>query len=384
MTDPSHFPSLPPIPPGSPAQGRRKGRRRALRAMPSFLELTLGLGIAAVAVAYWLNATSNTGTVLKVEDHTIAAVVHAFNGKVTVDDTPGYRVIRPFLEDSYSVVKAPAEYRMSGNEFKTTNEVPRLSVRASDGSNVWFEDVRIQYTIDPDRVWDVLQTAGGDYAWRHGTMDAYARSCLRDALGMYTAEEIVRQDNLRAARADATERLTRALKPHGLTVLELSVSSPAFPKKYESVVQRRQIAEQEAQKITQELQQLRASQPDRRAKLERDKALELTRMRTKLAAELAGARQSAFMSRGNADFAYGARVTAGERDRLERESQADALVAKYTAEAAGVQARAEALAAEGSMAVRKALVNSLKSVTFEIAPLERPADDRARKASRNL
>ena len=150
------------------------------------------------------------------------------------------------------------------------------------------------------------------------------------------------------------------------------------------MVQRRQIAEQEAQKITQELQQLRASQPDRRAKLERDKALELTRMRTKLAAELAGARQSAFMSRGNADFAYGARITAGERDRLERESQADALVAKYTAEAAGVQARAEALAAEGSMAVRKALVNSLKSVTFEIAPLERPADDRARKASRNL
>ncbi|QDV05031.1 SPFH domain / Band 7 family protein [Planctomycetes bacterium Poly30] len=387
MTDPNHFPSPPPLRPGQHGSGRRTGPRtpgRPPRLTPSWLEWMLGLGLAALAVAYWLNATSSTGTVFKVEDRTVAAIVHAFDGTVTLDDTPGYRVIRPFLEDGYSVIKTPAEYRMTGNELVGDHQVPRLGVRAADGSNAWFEDVRIQYAPRPERAWDVLRTSGGDHAWRHGVIDAYARACLRDALGLYTAEEIVRQENLRAARLDATRRLDTALEPHGLRVLELTISSPAFPKKYEFVIQRRQVAEQEAQKITQELQQLRASRADRIAKLERDKALERTRMRTKIAGELAAARQSAYVERSSADFAYEARIRAGERERLERTSQADALVAKYEAEAAGVLARAEALAAEGSMAVRKALVESLKNVKFEIAPLEHPADDRARKASRNL
>lgn len=378
MTDPDHFPSPPPLPPGYPAAG--SGRFR-LRLTPSLLEWTLGLGIAAVAVAYWLNSTSSTGTVLKVDDHSVAAIVGAFDGSVVLDDTPGYRVVRPFLEDGYSVIKSPAEYRMTGNELVNDNLVPRLGVRAADGSNVWFEDVRIQYGVRPERTWDVLRTSGGDYAWRHGVLDAYARSCLRDALGAYSAEEIVRQENLRAARQDATRRLNLALEPHGLSVLELTVSSPAFPKKYESVIQRRQIAEQEALKITQELQQLRASKADRLEKLERDKALERTRMRTSLAKELAAAKQSAYLARGAADYAYTERIAAGERMRIQRESEADALIAKYTAEAEGVQARADALAAEGGMAVRKALVESLKNVTFEIAPFEKPIEERARKAA---
>lgn len=204
------------------------------------------------------------------------------------------------------------------------------------------------------------------------------------SLGLYTAEEIVRQENLRAARLDATRRMNLALEPHGLNVLELTVSTPAFPKKYESVIQRRQIAEQEAQKIAQELQQLRASRRDRREKLERDKALERTRMHTKIAGELAAAKQTAYIARRNANFEHDARIAAGERMRLKFVSQADALVAKYTAEAEGVKARAEALASEGEMAVRKALVTSLKNITFEIAPFERPEEDRARKANRKL
>ena len=48
-----------------------------------------------------------------------------------------------------------------------------------------------------------------------------------------------------------------------------------------------------------------------------------------------------------------------------------------------LQAYAAALAAEGGMAVRKALVESLKNVTFEIAPFERADDDKVRKASHN-
>lgn len=386
MSDPNHFPSPPPSPPDSePSRAlrtRSRARSRALRLTPSLLEFVLGLGLAAAATAFWLNSTSETGALLQIDEYTIAAVVDSFDGTATIDDTPGYRVVRPFFEDSYSVIKSPAEYRMTGNEFVSSNEVPRLGVRAADGSNVWFEDVRIQYGVRPERAWDVLRTSGGDYAWRHGVIDAYARACLRDALGIYTAEEIVLQENLRAARKAATESLNRELEPHGLSVLELAVSTPAFPEKYESVIQRRKIAEQEAQKIVQELAQLRASRSDRLEKLERDKELDGMRMRSDMASQLAAAKANAYQSRVTADYNYNTRVAAGNRLQVKQTSQADALVVKYTAEADGVRARTDALAAEGGMAVRRALVESLKDVTFEIAPLEPSLDQRAEPRAR--
>jgi len=341
-----------------------------MRLFPSFVECFLGLLAGVGLVLFWLNSSSGTGTVLRTQDHEVTAVVDAFSGQVQVDDTPGFRLLRPFLEDAYSVVKSPVEYAMTGNEWKNHNFVPRLSVRAADGSTVWFEDVRIQYGVRPDRAWDVMRDQGGDYAWRHGLIDAYARSELRAAFGRFTAEEVVRQDNLRAGRLEAKERLSNVLESHGLVVLELSTSAPAFPKEYESVVQRRQVAEQEKMKIDQELEQLQASREDRLAKIERDKDLEATRMRSSIAMELAEARRQAMRKRDSADRDHAARIAAGNREQEEMASRADSLVTKYTSEAEGLQERADALAAKGLMAVRRALVDGLAKVQFEIKPFE--------------
>lgn len=345
-----------------------------MRLFPSILEWLAGIAVAGGFVLYWLNSASGTGTILKVEDHQITALVDAFSGEVVVDDTPGFRLIRPFIEDAYSVVKSPVEYAMTDNKWENDNLVPRLSVRAADGSTVWFEDVRIQYGVLTDRAWDVMRDSGGDYAWRHGIMDAYARTALRAAFGRFTAEEVVRQDNLRAARFEAKERLTSVLKRHGLTVLELSTSSPAFPKEYESVVQRRQVAEQERLKIDQELVQLRASKEDRIAKLNRDKALEGKKMRSKVAKDLSAAKRTALQRRNGADKDFSSRLNAGTRELEEMESRADALVAKYTGEAEGLKEQADALAAKGLMAVRRALVDGLANVKFEIAPFDSPGE----------
>ncbi len=341
-----------------------------MRLFPSFVECLLGFVAGGGLVLYWLNESSGTGTILETSDHEVTAVVDSFTGDVQVDDTPGFRLLRPFLEDAYSLVKSPVEYAMNGNEWKNDNFVPRLSVRAADGSTVWFEDVRIQYGVSPDRAWDVMRDQGGDYAWRHGLMDAYARSALRAAFGRFTAEEVVRQDNLRAGRLEAKARLTELVGAHGLVVLELSTSAPAFPKEYESVVQRRQVAEQEKMKIDQELEQLRASRDDRLAKIERDKSLEAARMRSKFVLDLAEAKRLALRKRDAADRDQGARIAAGTRQLDEMLSRADSLVTKYTSEAEGLQARADALAAKGLMAVRRALVDGLSNVQFEIRPFE--------------
>lgn len=354
-----------------------------MRLFPSFAECLLGLLAAVGLVFYWLNESSGTGTVLETQDHEVTAIVDAFSGAVQVDDTPGFRLLRPFLDDAYSVVKSPVEYAMTGNEWKNHNLVPRLSVRAADGSTVWFGDVRIQYGVRSDRAWDVMQDLGGDYAWRHGLIDAYVRSTMRDAFGRFTAEEVVRQDNLRAARIEAKARLSQVLEPHGLVVLELSTSAPAFPKEYESVVQRRQVAEQEKLKIDQELEQLKASKADRLAKIERDKDLEGTRMRSKIALELAEAKRQALRKRNSVDRDHSARIASGGRQLEEMTSRADSLVTKYTSEAEGLREQADALAAKGLMAVRRALVDGLSKVQFEIRPFEGQRGDVYRATQTN-
>lgn len=328
--------------------------------------------IAAGITVHWMNSSSPTGALLRVDDHQVSVVYDAWSDGVEVDDAPGYRVVKPWLEDSYCISKSPIEYAMRGNEWVNHNLTPRLAVRSSDGSNFWFEEIRIQYAARAERAPDILRDVGGDAAWHHGTMDAYARAALRDAFGRYTIEEIVLQDTLREATAAARARLDEVLDPHGLYVLELSTSKPALPKKYESVVQRRKVAEQEVLKIQQELEQLRAGAADALAKIDRDKQREETKMRSSLAFDLQDARRVAMRSRADADRAYEARIRAGERARDEKLSQADSLSESYTKEAEGIAARAEALAAQGSMAVRKALIESLGKVQFEIAPHDPP------------
>lgn len=351
--------------------------------MPSFLEGTLGLCIAGGLVAYALNSASSTGALLEVQDNHAAAIVSARTGDVTTTDTPGYKVLKPFFEDAYRVVKSPVEYVMKDNLWENHNKVPRLAVRAADGSNVWFNEVRIQYAVDPERAWDVMRDSGGEYTWHNQTMDAYARAVLRDAFGRYNAEEIVRQENLREAKTAAKARLDEVLKPHGLVVLELTTTSPAFPKTYESVVQRRQVAEQETQKLDAQLEQLRSSRQDRLAKLERDKSLEETRMRSKVALDLSKARRDAMLKRSKADRDYESKLRAGERERDERVSRADSESAAYRSEAQGMRERAEAMAAQGAMAVRRALIETMGKVQFEVAPFEstRPGSNTASHTS---
>ncbi|MEM1448618.1 MAG: SPFH domain-containing protein [Planctomycetota bacterium] len=366
-------PPVPAAPVSGPfPEGPPSGRRRAAR---SALEAIAGLGAATLVVLWWINDSSTTGVLHQIDDNSISVIHEAWSDGVEVDDSPGYRVLRPWSQDPYTISKTPIEYTMRGNRWENANLTPRLAVRAADGSNFWFEEVRIQYAVLPERADVVLSDSGGDFAWHHGIMDAYARAVLRDALGRYTVEQIVLQENLRDGTRAAKERLTEVLEPHGLTVLELATTKAGFPKEYESVVQRRKVAEQEIQKIDQELEQLRASRGGKLAILERQKQREATKMRSGLAMDLADARRVAIREREEVDRDYRSRLRAGERARDEKLSEADALVDAYTKEAEGIRERADALAAKGVMAVRKALIEGLGRVEFEIAPHEPPPSD---------
>lgn len=343
------------------------------RAVARGLEVIAILGLASLLVLLVMARASSTGFLVSVADHQVALLIDNRTGKVRVDETPGYHALVPWVQDAYRLDKSPVEYVMEGEKWLDFNHVPRLFVRASDGANFWFESVEVQYAIRPEDAWEVTRDAGAEYGWHHGPMDAFARSILRDEFGRHTAEEIARAEVLRDATASAKARLGEALAPHGLVVREILTSKAAFSTEYESIVQRSKVADREIETLVQQLDQLRASRADRMAKLEREKELAASLARDQLAKTLAKAERDAARTRAEADIAFDARIRAGEQRKAELASAADALVEQYTKEAEGLRARADALAAQGELAVRKRWIESLAKVEFSIEPV-RDAD----------
>jgi regulator of protease activity HflC (stomatin/prohibitin superfamily) len=354
----------------------RSPRRPILR----LFEFVAVVGLAALGVLYVMKEASSTGFLVKVADHQVALLVDNRDGRVRVDDTPGYHALIPWVQDAYLLDKSPIEYLMAGDQWANYNQVPKLTVRAKDGATFWFDSVKVQYAIRPEDAWKVTRDTGGEYGWHQGTMDAFARSILRDEFGRHTAEEVVRAEVLRDATLRAKAQLGEALAHRGLVVHEILTSKPIFPNEYESVVQRRKVAEREMETITQQLEQLGASRSDRLAKLERDKSLAEELARDQLTKNLAKAQRDAARARAEADNAYEAKVRAGEQRRDELLSQADASVEKYKKEAEGFRARADALAAQGELAVLKKLIENLAKTEIVLEPFE-SLEDRARRTA---
>lgn len=343
---------------------------RLRRLIARAAELIAILALAVLGVVYAMARASSTGFFVDVEDHQAALFVDNRTGEVRVDDTPGYHALLPWLQDAYWLDKSPVEYTMTGDAWVNDNLVPKLVVRASDGATFWFDTVKVQYAIRPEDAWKVIRDAGAEYSWHHGPMDAFARSVLRDEFGRHTAEEITRAEVLRDATLRAKARLAQGLAGRGLVVHEILTSKPVFPDEFESIVQRRRLADREIETLVQQLDQLRASREDRLAKLRRDKELAETLARDVLTNALAKADRDAMRARAEADDAYEAKIRAGEQRQAELLSQADSSVEKYTKEAEGFRARAEAVAAQGELAVRKRLIENLAKVEIVLEPFE--------------
>lgn len=343
---------------------------RKRRLFARTLELTAILALAALGVVYAMARASSTGFLVEIQDSQVALLVDNRTGEVRTDDTPGFQALLPWLQDAYRLDKSPVEYTMSGDTWVNYNYVPKLSVRASDGSTFWFETVKVQYAIRPEDAWKVTRDAGAEYGWHHGPMDAFARSVLRNEFGRHTAEEITRAEVLRDATLRAKARLAEALSVRGLVVHEILTSKPAFPNDFESIVQRRRVADREIETLVQQLDQLRASRDDRMAKLRRDKELAETLARDVLTKSLAKAERDAERARADADSAHRAKIRSGEQRQAELLSQADSSEEKYTKEAEGFRARADALAAQGALAVRKRLIENLAKTEIILEPFE--------------
>lgn len=346
-----------------PAAPRRRRRR--------WLEPALALCIAPLVVLESLRRLCDDTGLAEIRDDEVGVVCDAWTSTKTVVDTPGYRPYLPWFQDVHTIDKSPNAFVFRGNETVGLNEVPRLLIRARDGSSFWFDEVTLQYALRVESADFVLDDSGGGDAFKEELLRCHARAILRDEFGRFAAGDSARPESVAAATRASLERMNSALAPHGIEVLEVSSPKPAFDKKYEDLINRRKLANQETEKLHKQIQALHANGGLREQQVRKLKDLELLTLEGNLARDVGAAVKERIRAVAEADNVHAERVSQGRIAKSEKELQAAVLTAKYLGLAEDARARAEALQVHGSGAVRAALVDRLAGIQFQIVPYSR-------------
>ena len=174
---------------------------------------------------------------------------------------PGLRFITPFFEDVIVYPIAKQTYTMSGSaaEGQISGD-DSIVARTSDGQEVRI-DASVIFSIDPNKVVDM------HIEWQNRYIDGLVRPQLRgiarDSAARFGAQEIysVRRDQL---ALEIEEALGVALAENGLLLDNFILRNITFTAEYSAVIEQKQIAEQEVQRLAfvveqriQEAEQLR-------------------------------------------------------------------------------------------------------------------------------
>lgn len=365
MAEPGDFPSLPsrPKPPPPPPRG---GGSKTARG-PVFL---LGGAIVIALLAIAAVVTGRAG-IVEVDAKEVAVVVNYVSGGRTVVNRPGYTMFLPILGQAFTFDKSPQQFLMEGDRDLGPNHVEKLTVRAIDGSNFWFETLEIQYEIMPERADVVLQDSGPGEAFKENWVRSYARSILRDEFGKFSAEEVADPSNYSLATQQSTERLNEVLNPHGILVRQIITPKPKFEDRYEQTIEKRKVADQTVQKLKTRAVQLERERERRLADIERDRATEYELLLGQLEEKRISAEKDAVRQRFDADAFKITEAAAGQAEEERQIEQARGLAEQARKEAEGLRARVEAVAKRGDVLVREALARKFAEIVFEILPYRR-------------
>ena len=352
-------------------RGRRGSKRGGSESKPPTV-VTIAAGVFGVVLVFGLlmAATGKLG-VATIEPGEVGVKVNYITGTEEVLSEPGFKIFIPVAQEIFMFDKKTQEFLMAGDRFVSENHVPRLTVRADDGSNFWFEELRIQYELLPSEAVTVLNDSGPGEVFKDEWIKAHARSILRDEFGRYSAVQVADPTVYKQAPIQAAERMNKILMPHGIKVLRIITPNPKFDPQYELAIETRKEADQEVEELKARAEQLEQVREQRLAAVRKEKEVEQQELQGELIRALRSAERLAIELTRSADAYVIQRRGQADARKAELEFEAQGLAAKYTKEAEGIKARAEALEQRGSVVVREALIQKLAQIHFTLVPYSR-------------
>ncbi len=331
---------------------------------------------AAIGALLLLGVTvlaSGQGGVIEVQADQVAVIASYLSGETEVVLSPGYRFFVPFLQQGYLFDKSVQEFVMEGDVDRDANHVKKLTVRANDGSNLWFDKMQLQYRIIPNMADIVLADSGEQEEFKRNWVRAYARSILRDEFGKFSSSDIADPTNYNIAAADARARLNEVLHEHGIDIIQIITPKPKFDERYETAIEDRKVANQEVERIKARAEQLRRERERLVAEIDATKAVEYEVLKGTLGAELISAGREKIRIERSADAYKTKVVSEGESARAQLVEKARGMTEKAVKEAEGLRAKTDALAKQGEVLVREVLAQRLTDITFKLVPYTRDA-----------
>ena len=360
-------------PPPTPKKSKKSSQIPASKKRQIFFGVLGGFVLSFLAIAF----ATGRGGIVEVDDSEVGVVVNYLTGDFEVYNTPGYKIFMPFASQAFLFDKSPNKFIMEGERDIDPNHVSKLTVRANDGSNFWFETLEIQYRIDPMKAGLVLADSGKGESFKQNWVKAYARSVLRDEFGKYDAEEVANPSTYNAATTDSENRLNEMLANHGIVIMQIITPKPKFEDLYEKAIEDRKVANQEVEKLKVNAVQLERERERRLANIERDMATEYELLLGTLEAERITAQKEAVRITKESDAQRIEAEASGLAVELANKQEAEGLKVQAEKQAEGVRAQVEALAKRGDILVRERLAQKFSNITFNIIPYRRdPAPTR--------
>ncbi|MCA8978800.1 MAG: hypothetical protein H6831_11260 [Planctomycetes bacterium] len=349
-------------------QARRPGRRPKAQINVSPAKLLAVVVMIGLIGFVGIAAMSGNLGFKVISAQEVGVKVNYVTGNKEVMNTPGVKIYMPFLENVFTLDKTPQKFVMTGNRSNEDNRASKLTVRAADGSNFWFDTLEIQYELIPSKADVVLEDSGFGGSYKRDWVRAYSRSVLRDEFGRFDAVGVADPSNLQIAGDNSKERLDALLDPHGIRIVQIVTETPSFDPAYEKAIEDRKVADQEVERLEVERSKLLQERERRLAAVNKVKEVERTQLQGDLVRLVKEAEKDRIRVEKAADAYRVEREAEGlaARDRMVLE--AEGLTAKYTKEAEGLIARAEALEKRGTVVVREALIEKLRRVRFTLIP----------------
>ena len=243
-----------------------------------------------------------------------------------------------------------------GKDYQVTK---KLTVRANDGSNFYFDRLEIYYQIIPSAAGTVIRTLGPRNSFKKHAIATHAREILRDEFGRYDFLEVANPATFTAATSEAKRRLNERLLAYGIEITQIVTPKPKFDSRVEKATEDRQNAEQEIE-----------VQDEKRRKLEQEKGLKIQSIeQTKnaeyqsLLAELESKKKEADNNlkavKREADKYYTERLAAGEAYKVAKETKAKANEVAYRKEAEGLVAKITSVGASGPDVLNKVIAEKV-------------------------
>ncbi len=253
----------------------------------------------------------------------------------------------PVLQRVEKLDARPQIFVMEGDSDVDHNHTRRLTVRANDGSNFYFDRLEIHYQLVASEAAFVIANngPGDEYKWR--AIQVHAREVLRDEFGQHSFLEIADPRTYGQATSRAKEALNARLQPLGLEVTNIPPPKPKFDQRVEGAIEERQNAEQEIEVQQEKRNKLKQESKRRVQQVEQEKNAEYQQLLGELEARKQQANNGFIAAKRDADKYFIEQAAAGNAYREEKVTRAKANEVAYRKDAEAMVAKIRAVGDQG-------------------------------------